>query len=67
MVNRIVESQLVERKNTLEKVLAGHEIDGETKAQKIESFLNPTLVVTRRTQVESLNPDLGLSPNPLNE
>ena len=45
----------------LEKVLGGHELEGDIEAQEIESCLNIALVETRRTQVESLDHDFGPS------
>ncbi|KAK4712875.1 hypothetical protein R3W88_018782 [Solanum pinnatisectum] len=50
VVDRIVESQVVVPKNPLERVLVGHEIEGDTEAQEIESCLNLAPIDTRRTQ-----------------
>ena len=48
----------------LEKVLGGHELEGDIEAQEIESCLNLALVNTLKTQVESLDRELGPTPKP---
>ncbi|XP_049397282.1 uncharacterized protein LOC125861416 [Solanum stenotomum] len=64
VVDHIVESQVVVPEDLLERVLVGHEIEGDTEAQEIESCLNLALVHTRRNQVESLERELGAPPKP---
>ncbi|XP_015159080.1 uncharacterized protein [Solanum tuberosum] len=48
----------------LERVLVGQELEGDTEAQETESYLNLAVVETRRTQVESLDRELGSPPKP---
>ncbi|XP_049344141.1 uncharacterized protein LOC125808482 [Solanum verrucosum] len=64
VVDRMVESQVVVPEDRLERVLEGHEIEGDTEAQEIESCLNLALVDTRRNQVESLDRELAPPPKP---
>ncbi|XP_049347854.1 uncharacterized protein LOC125812396 [Solanum verrucosum] len=64
MVDHIVESQLVVPEDPLERVLVGHEVDGDTEAQEIETCLNLALVETLKYRVEPLDHDLGPPPKP---
>ncbi|XP_049372496.1 uncharacterized protein LOC125837407 [Solanum verrucosum] len=64
VVDQIVESQVVVPEDPLERVLVGHEMDGETEAQEIETCLNLALVETHNRRVESLDRELGPPPKP---
>ncbi|XP_015167743.1 uncharacterized protein [Solanum tuberosum] len=51
-------------RDPLERVLVGHEVDGDTDAQEIETCLNLALVETHKCRVESLDRELGPPPKP---
>ncbi|KAK4737888.1 hypothetical protein R3W88_001585 [Solanum pinnatisectum] len=63
VVDQIVESQVVVSEDPLERVLTGHEVDGDTEAQEIETCLNLALVETHKRRVELLDRELGPIPN----
>ncbi|XP_049384404.1 uncharacterized protein LOC125848534 [Solanum stenotomum] len=67
VVDYLVESQSVVPEDLLERVLMSHEVDGDTKAQEIETCLNMALVKTHKHRVESLDRELGPPPKPLIE
>ncbi|XP_049359553.1 uncharacterized protein LOC125824249 [Solanum verrucosum] len=62
VVDHLVESQLVVPDDPLERVLVGHEVDGDTEPQDIETCLNLALVETHKRRVEPLDRELGPPP-----
>ncbi|KAH0764587.1 hypothetical protein KY285_000458 [Solanum tuberosum] len=53
VVDHLVESQSVVLEDPLERVLVGHEVDGDTEAQEIETCLNLALVETHKRRVDA--------------
>ncbi|XP_049372826.1 uncharacterized protein LOC125837797 [Solanum verrucosum] len=64
VVDHAVESQLVTPDDTLERVLVGHNVDGDTEAQEIETFLNLAVMEIHKRRVEPLDCELGPPPKP---
>ncbi|XP_015162889.1 uncharacterized protein [Solanum tuberosum] len=64
VVDHIEKSQVVVPEDPLERVLVGHEVDRDTKAQEIETCLNLEMVDTRKLRAESLDRELGPPPKP---
>ncbi|XP_049364129.1 uncharacterized protein LOC125828855 [Solanum verrucosum] len=54
VVDHSIESQLIVREDPLERVLVGHDVDGDIEAQEIETCLNLAVMEIDKRRVETL-------------
>ncbi|KAK4740166.1 hypothetical protein R3W88_003863 [Solanum pinnatisectum] len=67
VIDHILESQVVVPEDPLERVLVGCEVDGDSKAQEIETCLNLAIIEAHMYKVEPLDHELGAPPKPFIE